>query len=181
MAKEFYKHLGATLLFFGVITLLKFELNLNLLGLWMGAILGTFVLDIDHLIFTYITRPDHPTSFAIKEFLLKRDFRGALLYFGQHHKEHVELSFHSAIFQNLFWVFCFFVLTSTPGLFGKGLVMAAALHLIVDEVSDLFEDEGHLRKWLFWQFKEGTVSLYATRVYVGLMGLVFLGLSVFLL
>jgi hypothetical protein len=181
MAKEFYKHLGATLLFFGVISLLRFELSLGLVELWIGALLGTFILDIDHLIFTYLTRPGHPTSVALRQYIERRDFKGGLLYFGQHHKEHVELSFHSAIFQVLFLGFAFFVLTSTAGFLGKGLVMAAGLHLLVDEVSDLFEDEGHLKKWLFWQFKEGTISAYGTRIYVGLMILVFLGLSVFLL
>ncbi len=181
MTKEIYKHLGATLLYFGVITFLKFELTLSLIELWIGAFIGTFILDIDHAIFTYLTRPDHPTSFALKELIERKDFKGAFSYFGEHHREHVELTFHSAIFQIIFWGFCFFVLTSTAGLLGKGLVMAAALHLLMDEVSDLFTDEVHLNKWLFWHLKKGTVSAYGTRIYVGLMILVFLGLSVFLL
>ena len=53
--------------------------------------------------------------------------------------ERKHLVFHTALFQIIFMILTFLVLTSSGSIFGRGLVLAFVLHLLVDQMLDFFE------------------------------------------
>jgi len=181
LQKEFWRHLLITFVWLVLTTLLRWSWHWNLISLWLGGLLGTFLLDIDHLLYVLAIYPHELTSMRVKRLIDQRQFKDALVLLADTRGERVKLPFHNALFQPIFYVFCFFVLTSTGSLFGAGLVMTMALHLLMDEFELLLagRDE-YLRKWLFWQVK-GEVSLQNQKFFVFLMLLVFLGLNLLLI
>lgn len=180
LKEEIKSHLLVSLIWLVLITLLRWSWRWNLIGLWLGGLVGTFLLDIDHFLYLLVINPQELTSMRVRRMLEQRRIKEALILVAETHHERTRLSFHNALFQPVLYVLCFFVLTSTGSLFGGGLVMAMALHLLKDEIEDSFAREEHLRKWLFWQSKP-EISLQHQKLFIILMLFVFLGLNLFLL
>jgi hypothetical protein len=174
--KEFLSHLLFVVIWLFIVTLLRWSWHLNLIWLCLGGLVGAFLLDIDHLIYFLVANPHELTSQRVKRLLDQRRFKEALFLMAETRLERPKLALHNALFQIIIYVLAFFVLTSTNNLFGAGLVMGLALHLLKDEFQDLINNEEHLRTWLFWQFKF-EVSLQEQKIYLAIMVLLFLSLS----
>jgi len=151
MKKELVIHLFFLLLFFVPIALLKryFE-PIHLLFL-LGGIVGTILPDIDHLIYVYYLQPHELSSQRIQNAVGKTNLSSTLHLLYSTRSERKNLIFHSSWFQILFMIVTFWVMTSSLNLFGKGLVLAFSLHLIVDQFVDL-TTVGNLDTW-FSQFQ----------------------------
>lgn len=178
-----------TLIWLGLVTLVRIGWRpflgwvyyLELLGLWAGGLLGTFLLDVDHLIYVLAAHPNDSTSLKVKDALIQRDFRGAIRLLQETAGERVRLTFHNALFQVVFLLMCFWVLTSTTNLLGKGLVMAMALHLLGHELQDFMAgQEEKLRGWFFWPIG-GQISLEQQKYFLVGMVLAFIGLNFLLI
>ncbi len=181
LRKEFFGHLLITLVWLSLISVLRWQWQSNLVFLWLGGLLGTFLLDIDHLLYSLVVYPHHLTSMRVRHLLEQRRLREAFVLLGNTREERIRLNFHNALFQSIFYLICFFVLTSTGSLFGAGLILAMALHLLKDELWNLLEGrEEYLRSWLFWPIR-GQISLAGQRLFVVSMLLIFLGLNLFLI
>lgn len=179
--KELFSHLLVTFIWLVLITLLRWSWHWNLILLWLGGLVGSFLLDIDHLLYVLWIYPHELTSIRVRNLIEQRRFKDALILLADTHGERFKFSFHNALFQPVLYVVCFFVLTSTGSLFGAGLVMAMALHLLKDELEPLLLGrEEYLRKWLFWQIK-GEISFYHQKLFIALMLLIFLGLNLLLI
>lgn len=61
-------------------------------------------------------------------------------------------AFYSALFQLSWLVLALFTITSTSSLFGKGLVMAIGLDLLLVEWQSMVKNQD--LSWLFWQIKK---------------------------
>lgn len=181
LKKEVRSHLLVTFIWLVLITLLRWNWHWNLILLWLGALVGTFLIDIDHLLYALVIYPHELTSMRVKRLVDQRRFKEALILLADTQAERIKLPFHSALFQIILYVACFFVLTSTGSLFGAGLVMAMALHLLKDEFELLLRgEEERLRKWLFWQIKT-EVTFNQQKLFLILMLLVFIGLNLLLI
>jgi len=177
LKKELTSHYLLTLVWLGVVSLLRWKWNLELIGLWLGALVGTMILDLDQVFYALLIYPDPKACQLWRE----KKIKALLEYLAETYSQRTKLTFHNVLFQVGFLVFSFWVLTSTGGLFGKGLVMAANLHLLKDEFHLLLKGrEEQLRRWLFWPVKQ-EVSFEGQKIFVGIMGLVFLGLNLLLL
>lgn len=191
LEKELKSHYFVTLVWLSALVILRLLLNLkvffNVISVvsWitfcLGAIAGTFLLDIDHILYTLVFNPQEPTSLKIKQLLRQKQYKEAFIFLVDTHLERVKLPLHNAIFQVVFSVFCFWVLTSTGSWFGKGLVMAVVLHLLKDEYHCFLKGkEAFLRSWLFWQIKR-EVSFREQKIFLAIMLLFFLGLNLLLI
>ncbi|MFH1601400.1 MAG: hypothetical protein ABIB61_00390 [Candidatus Shapirobacteria bacterium] len=151
--KEVYSHLIASLAAFVLLEIIwLFTGSFSILKAFIfasGLIIGTFLLDADHLIYWFFLKPDFEESKIARELWQKKNWKGLLKHLEANHKNHVSLVFHHFIFQVLLLVLTFFIFTSTSNVFGKGLVLALDLHLLVDIREDLKADPNHLRNWLF--------------------------------
>jgi len=176
--KEFYSHLLVTFIYFISISFFNIRLGFGLILLWLGALVGTFLLDIDHLLLCLDS--SNKTWWAEKSRYLwnKKRYKEVIFYLGETHLEHRTLTFHSALFQPILLLLAFFVLTSTGSLFGSGLVMSLNLHLLKDEWQ-CFLTEGRL-DWLFWQIK-GRINQRGEKIYLLTTTFIFFLLSRLLL
>lgn len=181
LRKKAANRLLASLVWLAIITLLRWHWRWSLIWLWLGGMAGTFLLEIDHLLYTLVVYPEEAISKQVKQFLTQRQVRKSLVLLATTSRERVRLTFHTALFQPVLYVVCFFVLTSTGSLFGAGLVMAMALHLLREEISFLLQGkEEDLQRRFFWQIKTG-ISLRNQKFFVIFMLLVFLGLNLLLI
>jgi hypothetical protein len=181
LKREIRSHLLITFIWLLLITLLRWNWHWNLIFLWLGGLIGTFLLDLDHLLYTFFIYPQELTSIRVKQLVSQRQFKEVLILLADTQDERFRLPFHSALFQLILYVVCFFVLTSTGSLFGGGLVMAMALHLLKDEFELLFKGrDEQLHRWLFWQVKT-EISFRQQKFFVVLMLFLFIGLNILLI
>lgn len=146
MKRELALHFVSTLLLLVIIILFKRWFNLSYWPLVAGGVLGTFLPDIDHLIYVYFLAPQELTSQRIDSLAGKRDVGRLVALLYETRSERKNLIFHSFYFQVIFLVLMFFVISTSASAFGRGLVGAFFLHFIVDQMVDL-KETGNLDNW----------------------------------
>ena len=137
MKREIAVHFLFFLAFFVLISLFRNWLNISFWPLWAGGLIGTILPDVDHLIYIYFLRPHELTSQRVNYMLARREVLGVLHLLAQTRSERKRLILHTALFQVIFTLLAFLVVSSSGSLFGKGLVLAFLLHLVVDQLIDL--------------------------------------------
>lgn len=147
MKKELVTHFSFMFALFIFISLSRSWLDLSYLPFWVGGVLGTFLPDVDHLIYVYFLRPQDATSQKVTSLLGKRETMKSLVLLTETRGERKHLVFHTFHFNILFLLFVFLIITSTGSFLGRGLVLAFSLHLLIDQVVD-FMETGSLTNWL---------------------------------
>jgi hypothetical protein len=181
LSSEIFSHLLLTFIYFVLVSLLRGNFDFSLAWLWSGALLGTFLLDIDHLLFWFWLRPQEGESIQARALAKMSNYRGLYTLLIQTHEAHNRLVFHTATFQVILLLLTFYVLTATNNLFGAGLVMAMNLHLLKDEWFDWFKGRREvLSDWLFWQVR-GVAMMDYLNLYLAGATIIFLILTVFLI
>ena len=176
--KELKSHSIVTFAYFVIISLFNLNLRFDLLFLWLGALLGTFLLDIDHVLIGL--NPENKNEWAeeFRSLCHQKKYKKAALHLGATHLDHRHLIFHSVVFQPILLILGFFTLTSTGSLFGSGMIMSINLHLLKDEWQ-CFLEEGNF-SWVFWQIKR-KIDLREQRLYLITVSGLFILLTLFLL
>jgi len=154
MKKELVTHFSFAVAFFILISLLRGWFDLTHIPFWAGGIIGTFLPDVDHLIYVYFLRPHESISQKASQLMGNKDYGRAFSLLADSRTERSKLIFHTGYFQIIFMIFTFLVITSSGSLLGRGLVLAFSLHLLVDQYIDLTET-GRLATW----FKEFPANL----------------------
>lgn len=152
---EFFSHLIVSLIYLSIISLFKIGRfnSVDYLLLWLGGLLGTYFIDIDHLIYCIFSRPDKSCSTKVQELLKKKNYKKTIFTMAETHFEHDELSFHNAVFIPIWIIFCFFILSSSGSIFASAMVMAMYLHLLKDIWDMVRIKKSYDLKFLFWQIK----------------------------
>jgi hypothetical protein len=163
------------LVYFGVLSILRWQINWSVLLLWLGGVLGMFFFWADRLAHVYFTRPFEQLSLQVKGLLAERRFKEALLLLEQRKNEQRHLSVRSALFLALWVPLAFFVITSTGSVLAVGMVMAIGLSAVIDMQTD-FSHLEKLKWWLFWQIKRN-FSDTETKYFVAIFSTLFVLLS----
>ena len=173
MRRELAIHLFSFLVLFLALTVLRHWLTPTYIALWVGGLLGTFLPDIDHLLYALYLRPHELTSQRTRSLLAQGNLLSTLNLLATTRRERTNLLFHTAWFQILFLLLTFWTLSSSPSLLGRGLVLAFSFHLIVDQIIDFLEIDS-LQNW-FWSspvnLKKEHHVLYLVGVTLSLLGL----------
>ncbi|PIS08772.1 hypothetical protein COT75_04795 [Candidatus Beckwithbacteria bacterium CG10_big_fil_rev_8_21_14_0_10_34_10] len=141
-----------------------------------GIFLGVHFLKFDQFFHAYFTQPDKPLSLEVKALVQQKKIGQAWDLLSLREGEQ-KLAFRSFFFQ-IAWVgLAIFTLTSTSSLFGKTLLMAIGLRLLLEEWEDILQKKDI--SWLFWQIGK-PVSLKEQKKYLYLMTIVFSFLSLLL-
>ncbi len=140
-------HLAYWFSFFIFISIIKRYFNFFGLWFWIGGIFGTFLPDIDHLIYIFFVKPQELTSRRVSFYFANRELTKSLAVLYDTRGERTGLIFHTVLFQLIFLPFTFWIMSSSGSLFGRGLTLAFALHLSVDQIVDLVE-LGSFDNWL---------------------------------
>lgn len=146
MKKELITHFTFVAAFFIFITVIKGWFDLVYIPFWVGGILGTLLPDTDHLIYVYFLRPNEAMSQKATSLLAEREYVKTFKLLATTRTQRSKLIFHTALFQILFLVFAFLVVTSSGSLLGRGIVLAFSLHLLIDQFIDLMETD-RLNSW----------------------------------
>ncbi len=146
MRREVFLHLAFLVSFFVLVSVFRGWLALSYWPFWLGGMLGAFLPDVDHLIYVYFLRPEELTS-KRADFTLKRgSLRDTAQLLADTRTERETLVFHTIVFQVVFLLLTFLVVTSSGNIFGMGLVLAFSLHFLVDQLVDM--GEGTWKRWL---------------------------------
>ncbi len=148
MKKEILAHFFFLIFFFVLISLFRGYFTLNYAFLWVGGVIGTILPDIDHLVYVYFLKPYELTSQRTQSLLAKKEFLRTFGLLAATRSERKHLIFHTALFQIIFMTLTFLVLTSSGSVLGRGLVLAFALHLLVDQMLDFFQLD-NLDNWFY--------------------------------
>jgi len=136
MKKDLALHFGVFVLFAILVILFKRWFDLSYWPFLVGGLLGTILPDVDHLIYVYFLSPQDLTSQRVSYLLEKKDVLRSISLLYETRTERKGLIFHSTVFQLIFWILTFLVVSSSGSIFGRGLVLAFSLHLIVDQAID---------------------------------------------
>lgn len=120
----------------------------------LGLLLGSFFLDVDHLVYWLYLSPNTEESRLAKAALFKYDYRSIIKLVSATEKQHTSLIFHHFFFQVILTLISFFVFTSSNNVFGMSFLLAINIHLLTHEHFDLKLDPTHLQDWLFAREKK---------------------------
>jgi hypothetical protein len=174
MKKEIFIHFSFLISLFIFISLAKGWMGLSYWSFWVGGIVGNFLPDLDHFIYVYFLRPHELTSQRVSYLVEKRNLSRSFRLLAETRSERTKLIFHSGLFQLIFIVLAFFVVTSSGSLFARGVVLAFFLHLLVDQAVDLVET-GNMDNWTGGYRLE--TSNNQAKIYWSIMFLILLLLS----
>lgn len=123
----------------------KYPFWLILFGL--GGILGTFILEAESIIYCIFLEPEQPVSKDVSDLLANKNLRGALSEIKARKAEIRTKIFHTYLFQVIFAVLTFYVLTSTASALASGICLFAFLHLMKDQIYELSHHQGFSYGW----------------------------------
>ena len=164
--------------YFALITLLRFNWEWQLIGFWIGGLLGLGFEMVDRLVHVYYVKPKEALSIAIKRLIDSKKFKEAAILLYRRRDEQVQLSTRSVFFMVAWVPISFYVITSSGSMLASGLVMGIGLHLLYE----IYEDWGSWDKiiaWMFWQIKR-PVTQKEAKIAMGVFGLCFLVFSLML-
>lgn len=138
MKRELFIHFAFWFSLFVFITLVKQNFTLNYWPFWIGGIIGTILPDIDHLIYIYLVKPYELTSQRFTALLQNKELKRSLELLYETRSERINLIFHSQFFQVVFLILTFWIMSSSGSIFGRGIALAFALHLAVDQLIDFY-------------------------------------------
>lgn len=158
MKREIYKHLLVLGVYFGVVMALHlvktgFLLNLDLVWLWVGGVVGYVLVLFDRLVYIYILHTHEQLSQQARFMLGKKNFKGALELIHWRRGEQTRLAFRSFLFVVAWIPLAIFALTSTGEMFAGALVMGLGLHLLYDFWRDHQANPKAFNEKFFWQVK----------------------------
>ncbi len=173
MKKEILIHTLSILFFTLIVIVFKRWFNLSYWPIIPGIIIGTIFPDIDHLIYVYYLKPYEVTSQRAIYGVQRGEFMKTWDLLASTRSERKNLILHSAIFQIIFLILSFLIVTSSASVLGRGIVMAFMLHLVVDQVLDLGQTNS-LANWFHnFPFISG-IEINKTRTLIYLFVNIFL-------
>lgn len=147
MRRELFIHFSFWVSFFVFVAIVRHFLSFTYWPFFLGGVIGVFLPDIDHVLYVLFLRPQELTSQRVSFLVNKKDFWRAIEILYDTRGERRGLIFHTILFQLIFLVLTFWMMSSSGSIFGKGLVLSFALHLSVDQIVDLTE-LGNFDNWL---------------------------------
>lgn len=182
MKRYFFSHLplalGYGLLIFAVKSgWWRFEwLNLISWVWWIvGVIVGVLILFLDRIAYTY-AYPSEQLSQYFTWYIKQKKYLSAFELLDSRRMEQERLTFRSSLFMVVWVPLSFFALTSTTGLFGKGVVMGLMLHILKDSWGLQKNDPQRLHVRLFWIIKR-VISNEERMLFLWVVTALFVGFS----
>lgn len=124
--------------------------TLGIVAVFLGSVIGTFILDLDYFIYAYFFEPEKEFSKNIKAYTKHYDILGALHYIQFHKNEIKDKTLNSVLFQVAIAATSLFIVGSQTNLFLKSLVLSIFVNSIYRMVEEFFENR--LDMW-FWALK----------------------------
>jgi len=134
MKRVFFIHISFLVSFFILLSLVNSWLALSYWPLWLGAIIGSVLPEMDSLDYVFFVNPQELTSQRVIYFFKKGNILSAIKLLNETSAERDLLVFHSLSFILVSFVLLFWLATSSGSIFGKGIVFAMLTHLLTGDL-----------------------------------------------
>jgi len=131
MKKEIINTLLFWLGYFIFITIINSLYSFSYWPLYVGGLFGLLMPNLDHLLHVFVFKPQELTSLRINQLFKNKQYKDVLILFFDTRGERRELVFHTLLFQIIFTVLTFWVVSSSGNLFARGLVLSYNLCLVM--------------------------------------------------
>ncbi len=132
MKKEIINHLIYFAAYFVFLTLINSLYSLNFWPLYIGGLVGVFIMpNLDHLLHIWVFQPQELTSQRVLALFKNKQYKDAMMLLYDTREERKDLIFHTMLFQIIFTVLTFWVISSSGSLFARGLVLGYLLSLVI--------------------------------------------------
>ena len=116
-----------------------------------GAMIGTFILDLDYIIYAYFLEPEKGFSKSLRGFIEHRDYSGAIHHIYYNRSEVKDKALNSFMFQIFLAGAVLFAVSATSSLLVKALIISIYANSIYKMVDYYFD--GRSGEW-FWALKK---------------------------
>ncbi|HOD01506.1 MAG TPA: hypothetical protein PKH50_02185 [bacterium] len=123
---------------------------IEIIEIIVGAILGTFILDIEYVLYPYMFDSNSDFSKFIFGYTKNKDFEGLISFINEHRNDLKEKSLNSALFQTVLIPICLFVSYIDTSYFMKAFVLSIFANSIYRLIECYFY--GTTKEW-FWAIK----------------------------
>ena len=157
MKRDLLFHLLPTFVVFFIVSLFWVIFgvkNLEILYLLIGLLLGTFFLDIDHIIYWFYRKPNTDESRIVRATIENKDFKSIYRLIKAARKSHDNLIFHHYFVQIGLTLISFFIFISSSNTVILSFLLSINLHLLTDQIKDYLRDPKFLQDWLFAREEE---------------------------
>ncbi len=176
MLKQFWRIYNVQLLVSITLTIVISALSLiklpqTYLTVLLAAILGTFTLDLDYIIYAFVLEPTKDFSKHLRAYITHFDLKNALAHI-EHNKDEVDdKTLHGVFFQVLLALITVFAVSTTSSIFVKVFILSTYANSIY-RLTDYYFD-GKIKEW-FWALKKTPdkhgvvtygVALFAVLIY----------------
>lgn len=131
MRKEIINYLMFWFAYFVLVTIFNSLYSFNYWPLYLGGLVGLFMSNLDHLLHVFVLKPQELTSLRVIALFNNKQIKEAINLLYDTREERRDLMFHTVIYQIVFTVLTFWVVTSSGNLFGRGLVLGYFLSLTI--------------------------------------------------
>lgn len=131
MKKEIINHFIYFFAYFIFLTLINSLYSFSYWPLYVGGLIGLFMSYIDHLLYVFVFYPQELTSQRVILLVKNKQYKDALVLLHDTCEERKNLIFHTPLFQIIFAILTFWVVSSSGNLFARGLVLSYFLSLII--------------------------------------------------
>ena len=118
---------------------------------FIGALFGTFLLDLDYLFYAFILEPTAPFSKTLQGYIKHRDLSNALNHIYYNRSEVKEKTLNSMLFQIALAGAALFAVASTNSLFINSLILSTLANSIYKMA--IYYYDGKTKEW-FWALKK---------------------------
>ncbi len=125
----------------------------------LGCFLGTFVLDSEYLMYSYILEPKSEFAKTVFGYIKYKDYKNLIEFINQHKDEVKDKALNSALFQAIIVPMAIFAVYASTSLFIKAFILSTLANSIYKLIEVYFE--GKTDDW-FWAIrsrpkKEGVI------------------------
>lgn len=131
MKKETINHFIYFFAYFIFLTLINSLYSFSYWPLYVGGLIGLFMSYIDHLLYVFVFYPQELTSQRLNLLVKNKQYKDALVLLHDTCEERKNLIFHTLLFQIIFVILTFWVVSSSGNLFARGLVLSYFLSLVI--------------------------------------------------
>ncbi len=141
MKKEIINTLLFWFSYFLLITLLNSLYSLSYWPLYVGGLVGLIMPNTDHLLHVFVFKPQELTSQRVTLLIKNKQYKEALILLYDTRTERIDLIFHTVLFQIIFAILTFWVVSSSGNLFARGLVLSYFLILTLTNLKKVLNNE----------------------------------------
>ena len=139
---------------------------LSAILVFLGAIIGFIILDLEYIVHAYLVDPLSETSLLIKSYIRAKNAGEYARFLSENEYTLGEVSIRSVLFQVGLFLFTIYVVTTSANAFVQGAALSMYANLLYYQFVE-FKKTQTLQRW-FWIYT-GNLNVGVYKIYIGLI------------